>query len=66
MDLLWTNRATDATGILDALLSTAVGVAPFWSSSEVSSMNVWTFDGTVWSNLSLKTDLNTLWPIRSF
>ena len=64
MTLLWNNRGLDAT--LDANLSAAQGLAPFWSSSEVDSGNAWYFDGTTWFNTGLKTDLNNAWAIRSF
>jgi hypothetical protein len=66
MNLLWTNRAVDLTGVLDAGLSAAQGLAPFWCSSESSSTTVWSFDGTTWVNTSLKSDQNNVWPIRTF
>jgi hypothetical protein len=62
-DLLWTNRV--AAG-LDAALSPSF---PFWSSSEVNTNTntpVWFFDGTIWDNTGVKSDLYTVWPIRSF
>jgi hypothetical protein len=67
LNLLWTNRAADLTGTLDALLSTAIGVAPIWSSSEVDQTHAWSLDGTgTMVNTGLKTDQNNVWPIRSF
>jgi hypothetical protein len=66
MDLLWTNRIQDATGTLDAILSAAVGITPFWCSSEINATTAWSFDGTTWVTTSLKTDQNKPWPIRSF
>ena len=67
LNLLWTNRNNDATGTLDALLSNAIGIAPIWSSSEVDATHAWSLDGTgTMVSTGLKTDLNYVWPIRSF
>jgi hypothetical protein len=67
LSLLWTNRTTDITGTLDALLSTAIGVAPIWSSSEINQTQAWSLDGAgAMVNTGLKTDQNNVWPIRSF
>jgi len=75
LNLLWTNRAVDATGNLDALLSTAIGLAPIWSSTEYIDplhpsnpvINAWSLDGAgAMVNTGLKTDQNNVWPIRSF
>lgn len=59
-DLLWINRV--AAG-LDGTLSTSF---PFWCSSEFDSNNAWNFDGTTWLSAGLKSDMKTVWPIRSF
>ena len=67
LSLLWTNRTADATGNLDALLSTSIGIAPIWSSSQVDATHAWALDGAaVMVNTGLKTDLNNLWLIRTF
>ncbi len=62
--ILWNNRGVDPT--LDANISAAQGLAPFWSSSEVDAGNAWNFDGTTWFNVGAKASLNNVWAIRSF
>ena len=67
LSLLWTNRTTDQTGVLDAGLSNAIGLAPIWSSSQFDATHAWALDGAaVMVNTGLKTDQNNVWPIRSF
>jgi hypothetical protein len=65
-DKLWTNQV--AAGV-DVNLTGAAGTAPFLSSSEVNATDIWVFDATgtpIWVNTGLKTDLDNVWPIRSF
>jgi len=65
--LLWTNQV--AAGI-SGNMSIYAPLAPFWCSSEVTATTVWHFDAVIptpaWNNTGLKTDLNNVWPIRSF
>jgi hypothetical protein len=65
-NMLWTNQV--AAGV-DINLSVAAGGAPFLTSSEVNATDIWVFDATgtpIWVNTGLKTDLDNVWPIRSF
>jgi hypothetical protein len=64
MTLLWTNKGVDPT--LDLNVTSAQGVAPFWSSSEVDLNNAWNFDGTTWFSVGPKSTQNSIWAIRSF
>lgn len=63
-NLLWTNKGVDPD--LDLFLTQDAALNSFWSSSEVSATEAWSFDGTNWINTSLKTDYLTVWTIMSF
>jgi hypothetical protein len=56
LDLLWSGR-------ISAGLTLSF---PLWSSSEADAANAWYFDGTIWHNTGLKSDLYNVYPIRSF
>jgi hypothetical protein len=65
LNLLWTNRTADASGALAAALSSAIGFAPIWSSSQVDNTHAWSFNGTMVST-GLKTGQYYVWPVRAF
>ena len=67
LSLLWANRNNDATGVLDTGLANAIGIAPIWSSSQFDATHAWALDGAAaMVSTGFKTDLNNIWPIRSF